>query len=81
MHLSALDWIIVAAFLVGLATTALAMNRYARTVSGFLAADPLPALPRHFYIKTPPLMSCCVLALEPPAESMMTAPAPVSVQR
>ena len=39
MHLSALDWIIVAAFLVGLATTALAMNRYARTVSGFLAAD------------------------------------------
>ena len=39
MHLSALDWIIVAAFLAGLAATALATNRYARTVSGFLAAD------------------------------------------
>ena len=39
MHLSVLDWIIVAAFLAGLAATALATNRYARTVSGFLAAD------------------------------------------
>ena len=39
MHLSALDWIIISAFLAGLAATALATNRYARTVSGFLAAD------------------------------------------
>ena len=39
MHLAPLDWIIVAAFLVGLAVAAIATNRYARTVSGFLAAE------------------------------------------
>lgn len=39
MHLSVLDWLIVAGFLAALVATALATNRYARTVSGFLAAD------------------------------------------
>ncbi|MAD77864.1 MAG: hypothetical protein CMJ51_00660 [Planctomycetaceae bacterium] len=39
MHLTNLDWIIVAIFVVGLVLAALATNRYARTVSGFLAAD------------------------------------------
>ncbi len=39
MHLTNLDWIIVAAFVLGLVLAAFATNRYARTVSGFLAAD------------------------------------------
>ena len=39
MHLTTLDWIIVATFVAGLVLAALATNRYARTVSGFLAAD------------------------------------------
>ena len=39
MHLTNFDWIIVATFVAGLVLAALATNRYARTVSGFLAAD------------------------------------------
>ncbi|MEE2971972.1 MAG: hypothetical protein VX672_02515 [Planctomycetota bacterium] len=39
VHLSNLDWIIVSAFVAGLLAAAVATNRYARTVSGFLAAD------------------------------------------
>ena len=39
MHLSALDWTILAAFFTLLLVAAIATNRYARSVSGFLAAN------------------------------------------
>ncbi len=39
MHLSTLDWTILAAFFTLLLVAAIATNRYARSVSGFLAAN------------------------------------------
>ena len=39
MHLSGLDWTIVAAVAITLVIAAIACNRFARTVSGFLAAE------------------------------------------